>query len=129
VKPCVKRKTVVRFEADGSKEDTFQCAEKSAPKHTMPVVEADCEACPVRDAVNKASIDREARRTSNLRGFIRQEPDQGSPSFPACDSRIIATVQSCCGQTGSVWICDHRASSRFQAEVTPDICHRCPFKS
>lgn len=129
MKPCTRRQTVVMFEADGGKTDTYRCAERTAPMHTLTVLETDCDACPVREKVNKMSIDREARKTSNLRGFIRQEKDTGSQNFPDCGSRIVATVQSCCGTTGNVWICDHRASSRFQSEVTPDICERCPLKS
>lgn len=128
MKPCIKRKSLTKFEADGTKEVVHQCSESTAPKHTLEVSEKDCEACPVRDLVNKKSIDHEARRTSNLRGFIRQDKDTGSAFFPDCDSRIIATVKSCCGHTGNIWICDHRASSRYQSEVTPDICERCPFK-
>ena len=129
MEPCVRRKSVEMFEADGSKTMAFRCAERTAPMHTLTVIESDCEACPVREIVNKMSIDRQARRTSNLRGFIRQDKDTGSPGFPDCDSRQVATVQACCGETCQVWVCDHRASSRYGSEVSPEICNRCPLKS
>jgi hypothetical protein len=127
MQPCSKRKTIVIFNQDGTKDDTFQCSERTAQMHTLTVLESDCEKCPVRKIVNSRSIDHEARRTSNLRGFIREDKDQGSLGFPACDARYIATVQSCCGETGSVWVCKHRASSRFQSEVTSNICNQCPL--
>lgn len=128
MKPCKRRKTVMMFEADGSKTDTFQCAERTAPMHTLPVIEADCDACPVRDNVNKMELDRAARKTSNLRGFVRQSKDTEATAYPACDHREVATVRACCGEEMEIRVCDHRASSRYQSEVTPVICEQCPYK-
>lgn len=124
--PCSSRKRMTAFQADGSKVPLYRCAETSAPDFNRDVTPEVCAACPVRAALTQAAIENKTYRPPNSGPNNGLTPDKnpGREWLP-CSSRKVTTVNSCCGQTEELRICDSIDCPRIRSVVTPIICRDC----
>lgn len=130
--PCAKRKRLVMYGADGVKTPVQQCQSKESQKYSLPVLQADCEACPVRMQVSKrveSQTQYKPPPLNTLNHVTGTRPDANAPDpWLPCVDRKVVSFNACCGEVAETRMCDSNECFRKGAEVNAAICQACIYR-
>ncbi len=127
--PCSERTQLVAFGKDGGKKKVQRCGEETAEFSGLDVLPDQCNGCPVRSAITRKALDLKKYRpplVDETHTVLSKRPDTNAPQeWPPCKDRQISVINSCCGQTMDVRVCNSVDCHRLGSSIHPGHCHEC----